>query len=382
MAIKQGLLKGTIPPSQLFAEKEDAVPSEKKADTWLTSKYWYGRMVQAFPPLAAIAEHEALKQFPISMTDGRALFALSFTVDAAETLFERYLGLVAANKMPSDYFYFKKAYEDPEEDYLSYIEGTLYPVFEEYLTSNQKLKKVVNFANFEEQFGFFAADYATLLPCTFTSYIASRFYSPLNSGLAIALSINEPADSMADSAVYRSFVKLAEASGFFVDANIPTRIYADIGHPSVAKLISSAGYEKMEYLRPITTDEVSRTSGVLQDLYERFREQYPSHMSYEQCNGSTVVVTQLVAPSPFIGEERSLGLYFYLRAKEYGASMTQGAYEAFRSSILANYRALGLDYALSGIEKIYPIAGKPLKGEPESAMMGLNTKVHGTFFLH
>jgi len=175
---------------------------------------------------------------------------------------------------------------------------------------------------------------------------------------------------------------LAEASGFFVDANIPTRIYADIGHPSVAKLISSAGYEKMEYLRPITTDEVSRTSGVLQDLYERFREQYPSHMSYEQCNGSTVVVTQLVAPSPFIGEERSLGLYFYLRAKEYGASMTQGAYEAFRSSILANYRALGLDYALSGIEKIYPIAGKPLKGEPESAMMGLNTKVHGTFFLH
>jgi len=389
MAIDQGILNGSTPSFLLFADaaaKKEAA-SSKTIDTWLSSKYWYGRLVKTSKvPLAAIPEHEAISQFPSKMASGGAQFALNFVVAALTSAWEKYRALVGAGKLPEDLFTVARAYSDPEEEFSNYISSHVYPILEDYLETNGKVKKVNNFDAFLEQFTLFGVEYLGIMPITFTSFIASRFYSPLNSGLVLDMKLlsTDP-----NNAPYRSFVKLMNNFGFFVDANNPSRIYADVGHPVMQEKMKEAGFDAesglefvmKDFLRPVSSDEASRLSDLVATLYANWRSGHPSFTTHEECGTDLVSNKFTLPPATLLSEERVLSIYFFVRSKEFGVGYSQKQFDAKLRQVVSLYQRLGMQYALSNVETRYPVAGMYLKGDAKDGTIGEQIEVANTFYL-
>lgn len=363
MLVNPNLVGNRILPSESF-KLAYGNKSAQTADTWLTSKYWYGRVIRtATMPLAAIPETDLLEQIPPDISNDETLFAMTFVTKALTGLWNQYHHLANMGKLPKDMFYVKSAWRDVEVDYDQYLD-TLYAIFKETLLVTEKYKKIDRVADFAQQFVYFIKEYADLFPVSFTSFIGSANYSPLSSGIVIDLMFADP--DIQDKPEYRSFLKLASAHGFFIDANLHGRLYADVGHPSMKNYMASSGIENaddsrksmLEFLHPVYAEEMTRLQALVIDMYQLFIQEFPKNYKTEVCNGKTVIRQHFRDADTQAMPTQWLELYTYIRAKESNMKMSQGYFDTIRTSTAAAYKQGGAEKAISVVEFKFPITGR------------------------
>jgi len=126
-----------------------------------------------------------------------------------------------------------KAYENIDELYRTYWDGTIKVVFiNEYLTKKRR-NKIKNFKDFLNYYIEFAKENKTF-PITQASYLASNRTSPRISGLIIEFG-DDPYDDdnlkwqkYLSSDFFPQYARIMNGFGFFIDKNIPWRIVSNL----------------------------------------------------------------------------------------------------------------------------------------------------------
>lgn len=204
--------------------------------------FWYDRMLYGRvderndPVFISASDPESFKRFKQLDPEGNHL-ALNFVVDAffsfrrnfdkAESLNRLSAESVIKNLTPD------KGYVDVQGIYRVYMETVMNIFFNSYLSLPQHSEKIETFDDFVYKFVEFASSYAHMIPITMSSFIKSKYCTPLISGLVIEVAkVNHDDDKMREKWVrdpnYEFYVTTANKFGFVVDKNAPWRLIANI----------------------------------------------------------------------------------------------------------------------------------------------------------
>ena len=206
----------------------------KTIDLW-NDKLLYGR-VDEFQNSVYISNdglEQKIKQLDIRENQ---LFALNFVADAFND-FRRYVE--RANSLgrikPDGIFSSlnpKRAYTNMESAYNQHL-GRFYDIFLIYLNNTGKIQSILELEDFVQEMLLFLSYFPGRLPLTRTTYIKSKFFNPLSTGLIIELfNTNHNDDSKREQittdSTFDFYQKGARKHGFFIAKHAPWRLIADI----------------------------------------------------------------------------------------------------------------------------------------------------------
>jgi hypothetical protein len=173
-----------------------------------------------------------MKKIPSS----RNLYAMNFVVDAFNDMVN-YVNTsctVRGTNANSNITPLKaiKAHLDPVSLYKAYF-SSLYTEF--IFTENLELSpKIKNFKDFYNHFNRFLVKISKIRPITFSNFVATRFCSPLISGLVLEIAESsysndeDKINEILNDINFDFFAKGAARFGFKIDKHVPFRIIADI----------------------------------------------------------------------------------------------------------------------------------------------------------
>lgn len=207
---------------------------------------WYGRPFYGKVDTEGRTVHLSethLKQF--TRTD---LFAADFVVDAFEDFHSELKIAIQRTNLPSDSFLKTirpiRAWTSPGNLYHVYF-SNLHGAFVDSYIKNEK----GSIKNFEDYFKFFMEYvYASTnsLPFSRSSFILSRFCSPLTSGMMVDLAPDGHGNDFVKFTKYintnefECYRNTAAKFGFFVDKNAPWRLIANIASPEMKEYIKQS----------------------------------------------------------------------------------------------------------------------------------------------
>jgi hypothetical protein len=218
------------------------------------------------------------------------VFVLNFVSDAFTGL-RNHLNAVAAT-MPgqfSDTFYQNiepsKGLADPWPQRKNLVRTIRGRYANRIGTSATKSKKVVDFQSYVKHLLDFYESGILKNPLTLSGFAASRFSSPMMSGLSIELAkvphdvdYNKVNKFIMDP-TFRYFVKAARKYGFYVDRNAPWKITADPFSPPMLyylglRFVHKDRFFDHYYDRTHSLD-LSSLQKDLVDMYNKFVQKYP-----------------------------------------------------------------------------------------------------------
>lgn len=191
----------------------------------------------------------------IRNSDNRSIFVLNFVADAFDDLSDSYAD--RSNwSMPEDYSAYGSVYGNPvahdgwrsaDDMYNTHMVGEMFDFFaNEYVAS--KANSFDDFKEFVPVFLKFMKMAARLMPVTFSSFVKSSSCPSAASGLVVDLALEDPNDDhnkykrFLDDPNFELYRGVAEKHGFLIDKNIPWRLYANLNHKNMRRLINKNGF--------------------------------------------------------------------------------------------------------------------------------------------
>jgi hypothetical protein len=180
-----------------------------------------------------------LKQLPTG--DGETHYLLNFVVDAFIALRDRVDFLVSQGVLeegtPLTDMRVSNSWNSVHKQYHDFASNVLYKRFLSFLTFKKLDKKIVDFDSHLRVFMMFLASELPSMPFTRSHFIASKYCTPLASGLVLELSSDNHGD---DEVKYQTYIKdknlpmfqqMALSEGFLLDKAAPWRLVCDLNSP-------------------------------------------------------------------------------------------------------------------------------------------------------
>ena len=176
--------------------------------------------------------------------------AANFVVDAFKDMQKEFAHALRYGKIDTESetlseLSVKKAFTDPSDGYLKYID-TKAELFRRFVMRKNRIDKIKDFDTFVPIFMEFVNLTAQENPFTETMYILTRKNSVLSSGLAVEIYDGDYGDDAQKIDLFYNDINfeylknLAYGHGFVIDKHIPWRLIADMNSPQMAPYISSA----------------------------------------------------------------------------------------------------------------------------------------------
>jgi hypothetical protein len=210
--------------------------TQNKPINFLYEKQYYGRVNLSHEPV--MSDSVRLK----TITNGRGIETTlhNFVMDAYKDFLSYWDFLKKSNRTAAGGLLqtvnAKIGYLDPGKKYFYYMEAIFDKIKEQI---NAKKVKIKNLDDFINEFVEYVDGVTPSLPITFSSYIGSRMADPLISGLCFDVNSLDPSDDGKKYSIflqdqnYALFKKTAMKFGFFIDKQIPWRLWADIDSPAM-----------------------------------------------------------------------------------------------------------------------------------------------------
>ena len=232
--------------SKVFYDKFAFFNESGAIDMWYDRSF-YGR-VDEFQNSVYISNSDLeYKIKKLDIEEPKGLYTLNFVSDAFTKLRNYIQKANTAGKIPNKGLYSslkpKQAYTNMETSYNSHIEE-YYNIFKVYLNGTGKTTKIDNIEEFIDALMEFAKNFPGELPLTRTTFIKSKFFNPLSTGLMIDLHTVDANDDekriacLADE-TFSFFSTAAKKHGFYIVKHMPWRIVANISSVSMQKYFMS-----------------------------------------------------------------------------------------------------------------------------------------------
>ena len=270
---------------------------------------------------------------------GKTLFALNFVADAWEDL-KKYVESAASRGVidPDRSVYAnlkpKKAWVSIHKAYHDWNDA-LNEVWDSTFIDSLRDQKIVSFDSFMNQYVQFV-DYVSLyFPVTRSGFLASKFGSPMFSGLIIEFTDAKHGD---DSLKYKGFIldtnfnffrRAAERFGFFVDKNAPWRLVADLNSRAMKRYMRRHGATSKEsmfkiYFHRSYRYELNLTKHYCVGWYNEYVAQGPMitkiHAGASGCSTRSELIERRLVTEEELEEKYPedywLRLYCFARARE------------------------------------------------------------------
>lgn len=234
----------------MFIEREKyheevypTVVSATPWDLWYdTSKSYLGKIDSEKNPF--FVRQKYLKQIKSEVSDD--VWALDFVADAFKDFKEKFTFFNQYNvdNTPFQFLEPYNAWTNVTVDYNNYLSPVFETFVHDFMTSNQRDPKLLDFKSFLKLFMKFLSYSEGNIPLTLSKFILSPYSSPTASGLMIELANHSYGD---DAAKYNDFiknicfecyVKTAAQHGFKIDKNYPARLIADIKSPAMQRYMA------------------------------------------------------------------------------------------------------------------------------------------------
>jgi len=228
----------------IYADKISQTGEGSLVDFTLAEKVFYGKTDRRFLPIALNQKFIKLKRFRSSANPEQNIQALSFVVDAFESLSQQFKKAQQVGKIDSN---------DPNltnlKVYKSYVNHSI--SYNEYqnqlllsLKNNLNINNINNFESFVEELLSTITIVTNSYPLSMPAYIKSRLNSITNTGIALEIA-DAPYDNdeqkisqFVDSKNWSFYVNACNSYGFMIDINAPWRLVADLDS------IAMTGYAK------------------------------------------------------------------------------------------------------------------------------------------
>ena len=218
-------------------------------DTYSDFNVLYGRVNTEGSSI--ILAEDNLQQ--IVSPSGETRFVLDFVADAWNDLVAYHTKAVRLRAIKTQKSVFqrmepKKTWESIHPLYKDHIQN-MYGVFVGQFLSSPMNAEIVDFESFLRYYLDYCGKLAKKMPVTKTSFITSKYATPLTSGLIIELVDGKHDD---DYAKYIGFIRdinfdffttACRKFGFLVDKNAPWRIIADVNSSYMREKMNSRGAE-------------------------------------------------------------------------------------------------------------------------------------------
>ena len=221
-------------------------PGIKAIDMW-HDRTFYGR-VDEFQNSVFISSQDLEDKLKIlDVPSKTSFYTLNFVSDAFTTLRNYVQKASATGKIAKNGLYSKlsptAAYLNMANPFSAHIEQ-YYRLFVTYLININALPKVRTIEDFVERLKDFSMEYSADLPLTRSSYIKSRFFNPLSTGLMIDLYTVDADDNAKryaclDDPTFNFFQIAARRHGFYIVKHMPWRIVANISSIAMQKYFMS-----------------------------------------------------------------------------------------------------------------------------------------------
>jgi len=390
--------------------KENIYPPEgnKPLDLWYARPF-YGKV--NVDGRAVHLSETNLKEF-----HQENLFAADFVVDAYGDFISELRLVVRTKSLPEGSFLKtlspRRAWTSVNNLYHAHF-ATIHESFvSSYLQVNNKKDEIKGFDDYINLFLKFAHETARDLPISRTSFILSRFCSPLTTGLMVEVGSDKhdqdffKFDRYINTDEFDCYRNTAAKFGFYVDKNAPWRLVANIGSQQMMKYVKQNTCEiivsepwDFENLTPEELENYDFAPAMfncnIQDVEELFSTYYytastydyrsfkiymfqsyntyasvfPFYEKWEHCTAQKTTKVSLHDRELFLdmaeGNEQEkaydiflqryddffwLPIYFSLRAKEAQIKMTSHQEHQTLRRILDIARRLGVDKAVDYID--------------------------------
>tara|TARA_B100000287_G_scaffold392755_1_gene405404 strand:+ start:1427 stop:2623 length:1197 start_codon:yes stop_codon:yes gene_type:complete len=242
----------------------------------------------------------------------------------------------------------------------------------EFQQANERSNSVVDFSEFIKSFQDFVFESCPYTSFTLASYSLSRFADPLETGLIVELSSDNPsddekkfADYLADPN-YSTFVEEAAYYGFLVDKNIPWRIVLNPNSAYVENYLANNSFSSFQnYVENLYVEpKIHNFQLFLEMLYRMYttlvarKPQYTRFKLSNECNyynsESREVFTiqnDIVEVVDKVGENTIIKLYAYLRFREANLDLDQKAFNNITRNAINFKKHVDFSKAIEYIEE-------------------------------
>ena len=309
----------------------------------------------------------------IDSNNDNVLLLLDFVADAFNDFFEFYNSKMSAFNLspePTSLYPLNpvRGWENIDAVYKEHI-VSIYNKFGNYLERQRLDNKITDFKSFVVYFLRFVTEAISSTPVTKSAFILDEQFpvSPLNSGLAVQLSRQDPS---VDLPKLREFIydnkfnayrNAAARFGFVVDINVPWRLIADIESKPMQfymnnnDIIDSRDMFDKCFLRSYL-NELEIIKNMFYNFYNTYANSAPSVS--KMTKGRNKVIASFITREPISSTEFSkiddlywLKIYTFLRAKEMKCGLNQTQFDDLVTKAFDLRKGLDLFSSLGYINK-------------------------------
>ena len=232
------------------------------------------------------------------------------------------------------------------------------------------LPEIRGYSTFEKTFMEYARSFQ--FPLTMSGYCASRLTSPLQTGLVIDLSDEDPSD---DRVKHNGFItdpnfdvyrNVANRFGFRIDGHIPWRLYLDLNSPYVQEKMKKRGVANLKeffekYYQRAAEMETTSMNQVMYQIYDFYYKQDSTYMLATSCQGGTKTKISILEREVVTIEKLDrrystnhwIRVYIYLRALETGRRWNQAHFEKVSKNAAEIHKYKGIERTISFLEPLF-----------------------------
>jgi len=301
--------------------------------------------------------------------------ALDIAAEAFDKLRNRMLYLATSNRISSDSFYAEitavNGYIPWDIGFEKHV-AELVDAYYDFQQLNERANNVTNFSDFIKSFQDFVFDSCPYTSITLASYSLSRFSDPLETGMIIELSSDDPSDDEKKFADYLAdpnyslFTEEAAYYGFLIDKNIPWRLVLNPNSAYVESYLEKNGYSSFDsyvervYVKP----NVYNFQLFLETLYRMYsnlvirKPQYTRFKLSNECDyynsqerEVVVIENDIVEIVDKVGEDNIIKLYAYVRFRETNQDLDQKSFNNIMRNAINFKKHVDFSKAIEYIEE-------------------------------
>jgi hypothetical protein len=212
---------------------------------WFIENMYYGRIDRAHKFILLKPE----KLVPANGEQGSSIYLVDFAAHALGDFLREHQKAFSSSKIQKNDDFLSelnphKGHRRLLTDYDLYITSLRNEIHPKMTRQHNSIKDFDDFINFFLN-EIYSKDQIT--PITLTGFVASRFSSPMSSGLFVDLVELDPGDdtlkvsSIIDRPNFEFLMNNAVKHGFMIDYNIPTRLCANLGSGEMEKYMDLYG---------------------------------------------------------------------------------------------------------------------------------------------
>jgi hypothetical protein len=360
--------------SYLFRKfwKEKGMPTSEFEPTPVD--FWYGKLFFGRVDGDGVVVYPSETNFKQIPTDsGDTFWAFDFVVDAFSDFQSHFRKAIIKGLISEDNNISAieptRAWVNIHEEYHLYMKDTYNSLVTSWFQLEQRNSKIKNFSEFLHEFMEYVGVHAKTVPITKSSYILSRYFTPLSSALIIEISDDDHSNDIVKQTSWVkdpnfTFYKKAAANfGFLIDKNAPWRLVADINSPIMKKYMEPYGvsnavdlFERYYYKSHFYDIETLKI--YLVEMYNAYVQAYPHAKIFRtkmKGAGGIKTVSKLISRhatnlsnvNQQFSPEFWLKTYYYIRLREMKEPRDPVEFNKKLKKILQQYKLFDFDFALS-----------------------------------